>query len=147
MADDAHEQIRVQASPALCFGFAADFEEYPSWASEVKQVDVVTRDGTGRATRVEYRAAALGRTIRYVLDYNFADAPTSFAWSLVEGDMLRQLDGRYTFRPHDAGTLVTYDLGVDLSMPMPGLVKRRAAGMIVGNALQGLKRVAEGGRA
>lgn len=144
MGDEAHEEIVVAASPSMCFGIAADFEEYPTWAPEVKRVDVVTRDATGRGTRVEYRAAALGRTIRYVLDYDFAGAPASFSWSLVDGDMVRQLDGRYTFAPHDTGTLVTYDLGVDLSMPLPGMVKRRAAGMIVGNALQGLKRVAEG---
>lgn len=144
MVDEAHEEVVVAASPSMCFGIAADFEEYPTWADEVKQVDVVARDAGGRATRVEYRAAALGFTIRYVLDYDFADAPASFAWSLVEGDMVRRLDGRYSFVAQGDATLVRYDLGVDLSVPMPGLVKRRAAAMIVGNALQGLKRVAEG---
>jgi ribosome-associated toxin RatA of RatAB toxin-antitoxin module len=144
VVDEAHEQVVVAASPSMCFGIAADFEEYPAWAPEVKRVDVVARDATGRATRVEYRAAALGRTIRYVLDYDFADAPSSFSWSLVDGDMLRQLDGRYSFAPHETGTLVTYDLGVDLAVPLPGPVRRRAASMIVGNALQGLKRTAEG---
>jgi hypothetical protein len=144
MPDEAHEEIVVAAPPSLCFGIAADFEEYPTWATDVKQVDVVARDDTGRATRVGYRAAALGRSIRYVLDYDFADAPASFSWSLVDGDVLRHLDGRYTFAPHAAGTLVRYDLGVDLTVPLPGMVKRKAAAMIVGTALQGLKRVAEG---
>ena len=146
MGDEAHEEIVVAASPSMCFGIAADFEEYPTWAPEVRHVDVVSRDTTGRATRVQYRAAALGRSVRYVLDYDFADAPGSFSWSLVEGDLVRRLDGRYAFAPCDARTLVTYDLGVDLVLPLPSLVKRRAAGVIVGNALQGLKRVAEGGR-
>ncbi|MFI5045856.1 MAG: SRPBCC family protein [Acidimicrobiia bacterium] len=145
MPERAHEEIVVAASPSMCFGIAADFEEYPTWASDVKQVDVLVRDATGRATRVEYLAAALGRSIRYVLDYDFADAPASFSWSLVEGEMLRALDGRYTFAAHEAGTLVAYDLGVDLTMPLPGVVKRKAAGVIVGTALQGLKHVAEGG--
>ena len=144
MVDEAHEEILVAASPSMCFGIAADFEEYPTWAPEVTQVDVVTRDGAGRATRVEYRAAALGRSIRYVLDYDFTDAPAAFSWALVDGDLLRQLDGRYAFTAHEAGTLVTYDLGVDLAMPLPGLVKRRVAGMIVEHALAGLKQVAEG---
>jgi uncharacterized membrane protein len=144
MMDEAHEQIHVDAPPERCFARASAFDEYPEWAKDVKQVTVLLRDADGRGTRVEYHAAALGRRVRYVLDYDFADAPASFSWSLVDGDMVRQLDGRYTFAPHDTGTLVTYDLGVDLSMPLPGMVKRRAAGMIVGNALQGLKRVAEG---
>jgi len=143
MPDTAHEEVLVAASPSMCFGIAADFEEYPSWADDVKDVNVLERDDAGRATRVEYRASALGRSIRYVLDYEFADAPRAFSWSLVEGDMLRSLDGTYAFAPHESGTLVAYDLAVDLSLPLPGLVKRRAAGLIVGAALQGLKRTAE----
>lgn len=143
MADQAHEQIHVQASPALCFGYAADFEEYPAWAKDVKDVTVHARDEGGRGTRVEYRAAALGRSIRYTLDYDWSEAPRAFTWSLVEGEMLRALDGRYEFAPDGDGTLVTYDLHLDLALPMPGMVKRRAGALIVHNALQELKRAAE----
>ena len=92
---------------------------------------------------MEYRAAALGRNVRYVLDYDYGNAPASFSWTLVEGDMLRALDGTYAFAAEADGTRVTYDLLVDLSVPMPGLLKRRAAGMITGTALKELKREAE----
>lgn len=143
MGDRAHEQIRVSASPARCFGYTADFEEYPSWAKDVKDVVVHARDGEGRGTRVEYRAAALGKSIRYTLAYDWSEAPRAFTWTLVEGEMLRALDGRYEFAPDGDGTLVTYDLSIDLSLPMPGLVKRRAGALIVHNALQELKRAAE----
>ena len=37
----------------------------------VTSVAVVARDDAGRATRVEYHASALGKAIRYVLDYDF----------------------------------------------------------------------------
>ncbi len=104
---------------------------------------MLTRDGQGRGTRVEYHAGAMGRSVRYVLEYDFTDAPDAFSWSLVEGDMLRALDGRYTFIPDGDGTRVDYRLRVDLSIPLPGLVKRRASGLIMGTALQDLKRVVE----
>jgi hypothetical protein len=81
--------------------------------------------------------------VRYVLDYDYAEAPHAFAWKLVEGDLLRALDGRYAFSAVDDGTLVDYTLHVDLAVPMPGLVKRRASGMIMGNALRDLKRAVE----
>ena len=81
--------------------------------------------------------------MRYVLDYDFTDAPRSFSWSLVEGDMLRALDGRYAFAPTDDGTHVDYTSRVDLAVPLPGLVKRRASGMIMGTALRDLKRAVE----
>jgi hypothetical protein len=153
MADAAHEQIDVAASPARCFAFATAFERYPEWTSDVKQVTVLARDALGRGTRVEYQVSGLGRRVRYVLDYDFAEAPHAFSWSLVEGDMLRALDGRYAFAPNAAsrnapsptegGTHVDYTLAVDLAVPMPGLVKRRASGMIMGNALRDLKRAVE----
>jgi ribosome-associated toxin RatA of RatAB toxin-antitoxin module len=144
MADATHEEIVVAASPSMCFGVAADFEEYPEWASDVKEVDVVERDASGRGSRVAYRASALGRTIRYVLDYDWSEAPAAFSWTLVEGDMVRAIDGRYGFRPEGDGTLVTYDLSIDLAVPLPGLVKRRAAGLITNAALEDLRRAAEG---
>jgi hypothetical protein len=143
MSDEAHEQIHVDADPARCFGLASGFEAYPDWVKDVKQATVLARDVNGRAARVEYRAAALGRNMRYVLDYDFTEAPVAFTWSLVEGDMLRAIDGRYEFAADGTGTTVTYDLRVDLSIPMPGLLKRRAAGLITGAALKDLKRTVE----
>jgi Polyketide cyclase / dehydrase and lipid transport len=145
MSDEAHEQIRVNADSVRCYALASGFEAYPDWVKDVKQASVLERDAQGRGTRVEYRAAALGRTIRYVLEYDLTEAPAAFTWSLVEGDMLRALDGRYEFAAVDGATDVTYDLRVDLSIPMPGLLKRRAAGLITGAALKDLKRTAEAG--
>ena len=57
--------------------------------------------------------------------------------------MVKAIDGRYGFTANDEGTAVTYDLRVDLAVPMPALVKRRAAALITGAALRDLKRVAE----
>jgi hypothetical protein len=143
VADEAHERIHIDAPVAVCFHLATDFEGYPAWASDVKHVKVVERDERGRTTRADFRASALGRSVRYVLDYDLADAPRSFSWKLVEGDMLRTLSGSYTFDDVDGGTDATYDLTVDLAIPIPGLVKRRAAGRIVNAALKDLKHAAE----
>ena len=143
MAEEAHENITVDASPECCWIVATDFERYPSWAKDVKQVDILERDSEGRGARVEYRVAGLGRSIRYVLSYDYADAPNGFSWELLEGDILRRLDGRYGFEQEGNSTRVTYDLAVDVAIPLPGLVKRRAAGMIMGTALKELKKEAE----
>ncbi len=145
MAEQGSERIRVEAPPARCYAVATDFEAYPRWAKDVKQAKVLERDAEGRGARVEYRAAAMGRTVRYVLAYDYSEAPGFFSWSLVEGDLLRHLDGSYLFEPDAEGTRVTYELSVDISVPLPGLIKRRAAGLIMGNALRELKREVERG--
>ena len=143
MPESVQERITIDAAPSRCYEVATDFERYPEWAKDVKQVRIVERDGEGRGKRVEYRAAAMGRSIRYVLEYDFAEAPAAFSWRLEEGDMLRQLDGRYGFEADGDGTRVSYELTVDLSMPLPGFMKRRAAGIIMGTALKELKRESE----
>ena len=144
MTETASERIRVEAPADRCFDVAIDFESYPEWAKDVKSAHVLEFDDEGRGTRVEYRAAALGKSIRYVLEYDYAEAPGKFSWQFVEGDMLRRLDGSYRFDSEGpASTRVQYDLAVELAMPLPGLVKRRAAGLIMGSALKELKKQVE----
>ncbi len=146
MADQASERIRIVAPAQRCFDVAIDFERYPQWARDVKRATVVSRDDQGRAHQVAFRAAALGKSIEYTLEYDFTDAPTSFSWRLVEGGMmLRRLDGTYRFEPEGAdATRVHYDLVVDLKAPLPRAIKHRAAALIMGNALRELKRHVEG---
>lgn len=144
MAEHGSERIRVDAPPSRCFEVVIDFERYPEWARDVKKSKILERDSEGRGHQVEFRAAAVGKSFNYVLEYNYADAPNSLSWKLVRGDMLRLLDGEYRFEPDDGGTRVHYDLTVDLSAPLPGFLKRRAAGMIMGTALKELKKEIEG---
>jgi uncharacterized membrane protein len=144
MTETASERIRVEAPADRCFDVAIDFESYPEWAKDVKSAHILATDDEGRGTRVEFRAAALGRSIRYILEYDYAEAPDAFSWHFVEGDMLRRLDGTYRFEAEgDASTRVHYDLAVEIGVPLPGLLKRRAAGLIMGNALKELKKQVE----
>jgi uncharacterized membrane protein len=144
MTDSASERIRVDAPADRCFDVAIDFESYPEWLRDVKEAKVLEYDEERRGHRVEYRAAALGKSVRYVLEYDYSEAPEAFSWRFVEGDMLRRLDGTYRFEAESPeSTRVHYDLSVELAMPLPGLVKRRAAGLIMGSALKELKKQVE----
>ena len=67
----------------------------------------------------------------YTLGYSYRDAPLAIQWKLVDGDIMRTLDGDYMFEPVNNGTLVTYDLSIDLVIPLPGFVKRRAENRIL----------------
>jgi uncharacterized membrane protein len=144
MTETANERIRIEAPAARCWDVAVDFESYPEWVRDVKDVHTLERGPDGLAMRVEYRAAALGKSVRYILEYDYSDAPNSFSWKFVEGDMLRRLDGSYRFEADGpASTRVHYELAVDLAVPLPGLLKRRAAGLIMGSALKELKKQVE----
>ena len=143
MTDRATERITIDATPERCFEVALDFERYPEWAADIKDVKVLDRDDEGRGIRVSYRAAAMGRSAHYTLAYEYGDGPRSMRWVLEEGDIMRQLDGEYRFEPAGDGTEVTYELVVELVIPLLGFIKRRAESKIMGTALRELKRRAE----
>jgi ribosome-associated toxin RatA of RatAB toxin-antitoxin module len=130
----------IRSSPQHCFEVLTDFERYPEWAADIKAVTVDERDEAGRATLVTFRAAAFGRSTSYTLRYDYDGAPGRLSWVQMQGDITRRLDGRYVIEPSGEGdTEVSYDLVVDLKVPLPGFVKRRAEGRIMGTALRELK--------
>jgi uncharacterized protein YndB with AHSA1/START domain len=144
VTDEATERTTIDASPERCFAIALDFERYPEWAADIKNVEVVERDDKGRGTKVRYRAAAMGQSIRYTLEYDYSDAPRTLAWIQTDGDVTRKLDGSYVFEPDgNGGTNMTYHLTVELKVPIVGFIKRRAEGRILGSALRELKARAE----
>ncbi|HEY7440385.1 MAG TPA: SRPBCC family protein [Acidimicrobiia bacterium] len=145
MAEQGSERIRIEAPPERCRAVVLNFEEYPSWARDVKEATVLERDADGRGAKVKFRAAAMGRSFTYTLAYDYSKLPDAFTWTLVEGEGLRELDGEYRFEPDGDSTRVHYALSVDVSIPLPGLLKRRAAGMIMGTALRELKKAVESG--
>ena len=80
---------------------------------------------------------------RRPLRYDYTAAPGSLAWNIVRGDITRRIDGAYTFSQSDAGgTDVRYDLIIELAVPLPGFVKRRAEVRIL-NTMRELKERAE----
>ncbi len=146
MTDHATQRAIIDATPEQCFAVALDFERYPEWASDVKEVLVQRRDDDGRGGDVTFRAAAMGRSTTYTLRYYYGSNPLRFAWRLIEGDITRKLDGEYEFLPagHDGNrTEVAYHLEADLVVPIPGFVKRRAESRIIRTALDDLRRRVE----
>ena len=92
--------------------------------------------------RLVLDAAVLRDTM--VLEYQWPPDRTSVRWSLVSSTLLRALDGAYLLTPNGTGTDVTYELSVDLLMPMIGLLKRKAERRLTDTALKDLKKRVEG---
>ena len=143
MAETASQTTTIAAPPDRVWAIAADVEHYPEWAKDVKDVVVRARDEQDRPIEVEFRASALGRSTHYTLSYDYTDAPAVLSWSMLRGDIMRTIDGAYHFSPTtDGGTEVRYDLIIDLVVPLPGFVKRRAEVRIL-NTVRELKVRAE----
>lgn len=143
MAETASDTITIAAPPDDVWAIATDLERYPEWARDVKDVLITARDDDGRPSRVEFRTSALGRSTHYTLQYDYSEAPKALAWTMIKGDIQRSIEGAYRFEPTaDGGTLVQYDLAIELVVPLPGFVKRRAERRIL-NAIKEMKAFAE----
>lgn len=143
MAEQASQTTTIAAPPERVWAIAIDIEKYPEWAKDVKDVVVRGRDEQGRPLEVEFRASALGRSTHYTLGYDYSQAPGVLAWRLIRGDIMSTIDGAYNFTSTaDGGTEVRYDLTIELVVPLPGFVKRRAEVRIL-NTVRELKARAE----
>ena len=142
MAETATEFITIDAPPERVWEIAVDIERYPEWARDIKNVTIHVTDDQGRPSEVEFRASALGRSTHYTLQYDYTNAPAELGWKMLRGDIQRSIDGVFTFAPDGNGTQVRYDLAIELVVPLPGFVKRRAEVRIL-NTVRELKVRAE----
>jgi ribosome-associated toxin RatA of RatAB toxin-antitoxin module len=139
----ATETTIVNAPPEVVYRVVTDFEHYLDWNSDLKKIDVLERDAEGRPLEVEFRAAAFGRSTTYALHYDYSRAPEVLTWHQTSGDLTESLNGQYRFEPAPEGTRLTYDLEVELLVPIPAFVRSRAASRIQTQALRELKSQAE----
>jgi ribosome-associated toxin RatA of RatAB toxin-antitoxin module len=142
MAEQTTSSIEIDASPAAVMAVIADFPAYPEWAQGMKRAEVVEVGPDGRAERVHFELEAAPIKDSYTLGYRW-QGDAAVTWELVEGKMLKAMQGAYELRPSAAGTEVTYRLAVDLSIPMIGMLRRKAEKVIIDTALKGLKKRVE----
>ena len=142
MAESVSDSIDIEASAEEIFEVATDLEKYPQWNANIKKVEVRESDEDGRPTKVWMQVDAKVKTVAYTLEYDYSDAPESFSWHLLEGDV-KELSGSYTFDEFDDVTEVRYETKVDPGFPIPGIIKRQAEKQIVKGALQDLKKRVE----
>ncbi|HEY2576569.1 MAG TPA: SRPBCC family protein [Streptosporangiaceae bacterium] len=154
MGSKTSSSIQVAAPTADVMDVIADFAEYPRWATALRSAEVLETGPDGRAGKVRFTLDAGVLRDTYVLSYTW-DGDTQVTWRLAEpGSVISEMTGGYQLADRDPGgaaiaglsgqmSTVSYELTVDVRIPMPGLLKRRAEKMIIDTALKGLKARAE----
>jgi uncharacterized membrane protein len=141
MGEQVADDITIAAPIDTVWEVITDLETYPDWADGILEAGVESTTDEGYPDRARFRVDARIAEVRYVLQYRYDDYDIS--WELVEGETISQLDGSYELREVDGGTHVLYRLEVDVDMPVPGFLKKRAARQILEQGLRGLKRRSE----
>jgi len=142
MADQSTQSIVIDAPAAAVMAVIADFPAYPTWVAAAERVEVLESGPDGRARRVHFVLDAGAVKDDYVLEYTW-DGDRRVDWTLVQGQMQKRQDGSYVLAESSSSTTVTYTIAIDLTIPMLGLIKRRAEKVILDTALKELKKRVE----
>jgi ribosome-associated toxin RatA of RatAB toxin-antitoxin module len=144
MADRTESSIVVDAAPADVMAVIADFAAYPEWTGAVKEAEVRATASNGRAKEVWFDLDAGAIKDQYTLGYAWK-ADREVRWHLVEAEnIVKSMDGAYLLEDNgDGSTNVTYQLAVDIKIPMLGMIKRKAEKVIIDTALKELKKRVE----
>jgi carbon monoxide dehydrogenase subunit G len=145
MAERTEGSIEIEAQPEEIMEVIADYESYPDWVDGIRSAEVRSRDGRGRATEVDYEFAAMGFTASYTLAYEYAEDHAGVSWTTAKASgAVKDVTGEYVLDALNGDTEVTYRLAVELNVPVPGFLKRRADRTAIHTALEGLKERVEG---
>ncbi len=130
----------IDAVRSILFDLAA----YPTWSTAIKSAEVKATDDQGRATSVKVAIDAGMMKDRVLLNYDWSAAPDRLEFSLEDADLLTAMNGAYITKSIDADTTsVTYELGVEVSMPIPAMMRTKAEKATIDQALAQLKEHAE----
>jgi uncharacterized membrane protein len=140
--------VEIEAPIERVFAIAADVEQAPEWQPSLTDVEVLARDGDGRAQSVDTESDASVRTIRSHMTFAY-DPPTAITWEQDRGDV-KSMQGWWRLEDlGDGRTRATYGLEVDpgrmLGMLLRGAVEGKVRDHLVGGAAEGLRARAEAG--
>jgi hypothetical protein len=139
----AEHTVEIEAPIKTCFDAITDYETFPSWQGAVVDTEVLDWDEAGRGKRVRLFVDAKVRKVDYTLDYRY-DEPTRIEWDFVEGNGINDADGHYLFEDLGADrTRATYRFGLEVGIPLPGPVARRAHKSTLKGSVEDLKVEAE----
>jgi ribosome-associated toxin RatA of RatAB toxin-antitoxin module len=137
MATSDSREVTIEATPEEILDVIADVESTPTWSPQYQSAEVLEAYDNGRPKRVKMKIKTAGISDEQVVDYTWADDIVS--WTLVSAGQLKAQDASYTLTPDGDKTKVRFDITIDLAIPLPGFVLKRAMKGGVETATDGLR--------
>jgi ribosome-associated toxin RatA of RatAB toxin-antitoxin module len=138
MATSDSREVVIEASPEEILDVIADVEATPTWSPQYQSAEVLEAYDNGRPKRVKMKIKTAGISDEQVVEYTWSGDVVS--WTLVSAGQLKAQEASYTLTPDGDKTKVKFDITVDLSIPLPGFVLKRAMKGGVETATEGLRK-------
>jgi len=137
MAVSNSREIVVDATPEQILDVIADVEATPTWSPQYKKAEIIESYDDGRPKQVKMTIKTAGITDDLLVEYVWTDH--SAAWSLLSATSLKSQEGKYTLTPDGDKTKLRFDIEVDLLIPLPGFLLKKAMKGAMETATDGLK--------
>ena len=138
MATTDSREVVIEATPEEILDVIADVEATPTWSPQYQSAEVLEAYDNGRPKRVKMKIKTAGISDEQIVEYTWSGDVVS--WTLVSAGQLKAQDASYTLTPDGDKTKVKFDITVDLSIPLPGFVLKRAMKGGVETATEGLRK-------
>jgi ribosome-associated toxin RatA of RatAB toxin-antitoxin module len=138
MATSDSREVVIEASPEEIIDVIADVEATPEWSPQYQRAEILEMGDDGRPRRVKMTVKTAGITDEMEIQYTWSDDKVS--WTLIKAGALKKQDASYTLTPDGDKTRVRFDIAIELSIPMPGFVLKRALKGGTESATEGLRK-------
>jgi uncharacterized membrane protein len=144
---EARWTVDIDAPRGRCYEIAADIEAAPVWQGSLVQVEVLERDGDGRALVVDTTSDVSVKKVQARLRFSY-QPPGGIMWEQEKGEV-KWLVGSWEFDEAGEGrTRATYEIRSDpgriLGLLLRGPVEGKVKELLTKGAAEGLKQQAEG---
>lgn len=143
MAEFSSNSINIEAGAGEAAALLADLENFPTWSSAIKQVEVHDRDSAGRPISATVKIEAGVLKDRAKLNYDYSNFPNEISFTLEEADLMTEMTGSYEISGDEDSAQITYKLHVEVSMPVPEMMRKKAEMATIDAALSQLKKKLE----
>lgn len=138
MAVRASREVVFDAPAKAIMDVLADVDALPTWSSVHRQVEIVDRYPDGKPHHVRATMRLLGITDKEMLEYHWGD--TWMVWDAEENLQQRGQHVEYNLTPEIDKTRVRFDITVDVTVPLPEFIVRRAKKVVLHVALDPMPR-------
>ena len=128
----------IDAPPEAILDALADIDAVPSWSPLHRKTQVLDRHPDGRPYHVKATMRIMGVSDTEVLEYNWGR--DWMVWDAQDTLQQRGQHVEYNLTPALHGTRVRFDIILDLMVPIPEFLVRRAKRIVLDVATEGLRK-------
>lgn len=134
--------VEVNADAALIMNIVGDFEAYPHWNEGIQGLWVLARYDDGRPSQLRLDTDYQGMKGMFIQAVYYP-GENQIQTVLQQGDLFTKQEQLFSVVATGASSLLTVDLDVETSMPVPAPMVKQLLGNVLDHLAENLKRRAE----